>query len=122
MSRTYLGHFHRTSTGRKLFGRPLRTNQHSLVILPEAVVAATPESGDAPLTVQFDDSTGSTAPGAARGVATVGYVFGDGEADGVASDPEHDYTDADTYTAVVTLTDELGYAASDSVEITADTP
>ena len=83
---------------------------------PVAAASATPTSGTAPLTVQFD-ATGSTdADGDAL---TYVWDFGDG---GTASgaQPSHVYTTAGTYTATVTVSDGNGGTDTESLTITVD--
>jgi PKD repeat protein len=81
---------------------------------PVAVAWANPESGEAPLTVQFS-SDGSNDPDG----SIVGYAwdFGDGGSSSDAN-PGHTYTEAGTYNATLTVTDDDGASQSDTVVIT----
>lgn len=80
---------------------------------PVAVASATPTSGTAPLPVSFDGSGSTDADGSIVGWA---WDFGDGATGGGAS-PSHTYDGAGTWTAVLTVTDDRGSTASDSVQI-----
>jgi parallel beta-helix repeat protein len=80
---------------------------------PVAVAAANPESGDAPLTVQFS-SDGSYDPDGA--ITAYAWDFGDGDTSNEAN-PSHIYADAGTYDAVLTVTDDQGATGSTAVVI-----
>ncbi len=79
---------------------------------PDALLDASPESGDAPLTVSFTGS-GSTDDGS---IESYSWDFGDG-ATSTDADPEHTYTAIGTYTAELTVTDDGGATDSASVVI-----
>jgi parallel beta-helix repeat protein len=81
---------------------------------PVAVASANPEGGPAPLTVQFS-SGGSYDPDG----TIVGYAwnFGDGNTSTEAN-PIHTYTDAGTYQATLTVTDDDGATGSDVIAVT----
>ena len=81
---------------------------------PTAVAAANPTSGVAPLTVAFS-SNGSTDPDGT--ITGYSWNFGDGTAVSTAPNPSHVYTSAGTFTAVLTVTDNSGLTASNSVQI-----
>jgi len=81
---------------------------------PVAVATANPQSGDAPLIVQFN-SDGSYDPDG--GINAFDWDFGDGNTSNAAN-PSHTYTDAGTFTAVLTVTDDQG--ATDSATVTID--
>ena len=81
---------------------------------PVAVAAANPTSGVAPLGVSFD-GTGSHDPDGS--IASYGWDFGDGAA-GTGATPRHTYQNAGSYTAVLTVTDNLGATGTNSVGIT----
>ncbi len=83
------------------------TNQN-----PIAVIAATPDSGEAPLEVSFTGS-GSTDN---IGVASYAWDFGDGNTS-TDADPTHIYTEPGNYTAELTVTDTEGATATASVLI-----
>ena len=63
---------------------------------------ATPESGAAPLEVQFS-SAGSTDPDGT--IASYSWDFGDGSPLETTADATHTYAAAGTYTATLTVTD-----------------
>jgi PKD repeat protein len=80
-----------------------------------ATTAASPKTGNAPLSVSFTGSaTGGTAP------YSYSWAFGDGSTS-TAQNPSHTYSSAGTYTATLTVTDSSSPAktASSSVTITA---
>jgi PKD repeat protein len=80
---------------------------------PVAVAAANPQSGDAPLTVQFN-SDGSYDPDGT--IATIVWDFGDGGTSNEAN-PSHTYANSGTYNVVLTVTDDQGAAGSATVTI-----
>ena len=82
---------------------------------PVAVATAVPQSGAAPLTVDFD-ATGSNDPDGS--IVSWAWTFGDGTS-GTGSTVEHVYTAAGTYTATVTVTDDGGATDTASVLVTA---
>src|SRR5579863_817706 len=81
---------------------------------PVAVAVATPASGNAPLAVAFD-GTGSRDPDGS--IASYGWNFGDGNT-GSGATTSHTYQNAGSYTAVLTVTDNLGATGTNSVGIT----
>lgn len=81
---------------------------------PTAVAEADPTSGTAPLDVQFTGSNSTDSDGT---ITSYAWDFGDGTSASIA-DPSHTYTDAGTYTATLTVTDDDGATGSDSIEIT----
>ncbi|HEX5736714.1 MAG TPA: PKD domain-containing protein [Blastocatellia bacterium] len=80
---------------------------------PSVSASATPTSGSAPLTVSF--ATSASDPDGF--IATYHWDFGDGESSTQAA-PSHLYQSAGTFTARVTVTDNGGATASNSVTIT----
>lgn len=83
---------------------------------PEAVATATPDSGHAPLTVQFD-GTGSTDPEG----AALSYEWdfdNDGTADATGATAEHTFTDNGVYDARLTVTDPDGKTGTTTIPIT----
>jgi PKD repeat protein len=84
---------------------------------PVATASATPMSGVAPLTVGFDGSASYDPDGS---IASYGWDFGDGSTASGAT-PSHTYTNAGSYTATLTVTDNTGATAAASVAITAST-
>ncbi len=83
---------------------------------PVAVATASPESGDAPLDVSLDGSGSSDPDGS---VAAHAWDFGDGESTTGAS-VTHTFSDPGTYTVTLTVTDDVGATASDTVTVTVD--
>lgn len=85
---------------------------------PTAVAAASPLTGDSPLTVNFDSSGSADSDGT---IATYAWVFGDG-ARSTQRNPSHTYNNAGNYTAVLTVTDDRGATDTASVDITVTGP
>jgi len=85
--------------------------------LPVAAASATPTSGIVPLTVSFS-SAGSSDPDGS--IASYSWNFGDGSAVSTAASPSHVYTQAGTFTAVLTVTDNRGGTGAAQVGITAN--
>jgi len=82
-------------------------------IPPTASFTASPSSGDAPLTVEFDASASSDPDGT---VISYEWTFGDGEhVSGVTA--THVYTNPGSYTAVLTVTDDDGSSDFESHSI-----
>jgi len=78
-----------------------------------ASASASPESGFIPLTIEFTGSAvGGTLP------YSFHWEFGDGAASDIQN-PSHAYSQAGTYTAVLTLTDDQGRTDTASVLISA---
>jgi len=85
---------------------------------PVAGISATPTSGLGPLTVSFNGSSSSDADGT---IASYAWDFGDSTgASGVTA--SHTYNTAGTYTARLTVTDDDGATASNTVVITVTAP
>ena len=85
---------------------------------PTAAISATTTNGVAPLVVPFDGSGSSDADGSIAGYS---WNFGDGNfASGIST--SHTYTNAGTFTAVLTVIDDDGAMDSASVAITVDEP
>ena len=84
---------------------------------PIALASADQTSGTAPLTINFY-STGSYDPDEPYGMIT-GYSwdFGDGNGS-TAANPSHTYGTAGSFTATLTVTDNLGDTDTDTVTIT----
>ncbi len=83
-------------------------------IRPVAVASASPLSGNAPLLVQFDGSGSSDLDGS---IVSYNWNFGDGSS-GLGDISSHTYMAAGTYTAILTVTDNMGASDQDSVVIT----
>jgi PKD repeat protein len=81
---------------------------------PVAVVSANAIKGTAPLTVDFS-SAGSSDPDGS--LTSRLWTFGDGGTSTLAN-PSHTYANRGAYTALLTVTDNLGATASASVNIT----
>jgi PKD repeat protein len=84
---------------------------------PVAVASADPESGDAPLTVQFSGD-GSYDPDGA--IVAYAWDFGDGGTS-TGANPSYTYANAGTYPATLTVTDDDGAtdAAQTTIQVTA---
>jgi len=80
---------------------------------PVAVATASPQSGDAPLTVQFNSDSSYDPDGT---VATFAWDFGDGGTSSAAN-PSYTYVNAGTYNAILTVTDDQGATGSATVTI-----
>ena len=85
---------------------------------PTAVASADVTSGTAPLVVNFTGSGSSDSDGTIVGYA---WTFGDG-ATSTTANPSHSYTAAGTYVATLTVTDNEGATATDSVTLTVTEP
>ena len=81
---------------------------------PTAVAGASPTSGRFPLDVAFNSSGSSDIDGT---IVAQAWDFGDGNTS-TAANPSHIYTTPGTYTAELTVTDNLGATATDTVAIT----
>ncbi len=85
---------------------------------PVAMASASPADGDVPLTVNFS-SAGSTDPDGA--LAAYLWDFGDGGASTEAN-PSHIYTTGGPFVATLTLTDDGGATATQTVLVKAVNP
>jgi PKD repeat protein len=72
---------------------------------PKASFTATPVSGKAPLTVQFDASASSDAEGP---IEQYRWNFKDGSAAGSGAKPSHKFTKVGNYNVELTVTDKAG--------------
>lgn len=81
---------------------------------PNAVISASPTSGEAPLTVNFSGS-GSTDDGT---ISSYSWNFGDGSATSSNLAPSHVYSTAGTFGATLMVTDNEGQTDSASTTIT----
>ena len=81
---------------------------------PVASASATPQNGDAPLTVQFsgDDSTDPD-----NDPLTYSWDFGDGSTPSTGANPQHTYDSDGTYVASLTVSDGQGGFDTDTVTI-----
>jgi PKD repeat protein len=85
---------------------------------PIAVADADVVSGEAPLTVNFFGSSSTDADGS---ISSAGWTFGDGSSAG-SLDTSHTYTSAGSYTATLTVTDNLGDTDTASIAIEISAP
>ena len=85
---------------------------------PTAVLNATPTTGPAPLTVQFDSSGSNSESGS----ITEEYDFGNGIRAGPGASVRHTYQEPGVYEATVTIRGSDGETATDSVTITVGEP
>ncbi|MCZ6793942.1 MAG: PKD domain-containing protein, partial [Planctomycetota bacterium] len=83
-------------------------------LTPTAVAGATPDSGDAPLLVDFDGSRSSDPEG---GPLTFEWDFADGSPLSTEQDPQHTYLLDGIYEAKLTVTDDAGLSSADSVQV-----
>jgi PKD repeat protein len=83
---------------------------------PIARISASPTSGNIPLKVNFDGSASSDSDGS---IIAYNWNFGDGST-GTGQTAAHTYSNAGTYQAALTVTDNLGATGSSSVTITAN--
>ena len=82
---------------------------------PVAIANASPTSGTAPLTVQFD-SAGSL-PGTGSGL-TFSWNFGDGSPTGSGASTSHVYETPGSYSATLTMTNSFGSSTAPPISIT----
>jgi PKD repeat protein len=85
---------------------------------PTAAASASPVSGTAPLTVGFD-SSGSADPDGV--IVSTEWTFGDGSTSSLPA-PAHVFTEPGDYAVILTVTDNDGLTATDSVLISASAP
>ena len=85
---------------------------------PTAVLTATPTSGTAPLSVNFDGS-GSYDPDAGDTIASYTFDFGDGSAAVTQSTAtiSHTYNAANTYGAHLSVTDSHGLQSTNTAQV-----
>ena len=94
-------------------------NQVQVNLPPNAVLTG-PTSGDTGVALTFDGSSSADNDGA---IVDYTFDFGDGTVLSAASSVEsHSWTSAGTYTVVLTVTDDDGATASDSVTVTITDP
>ena len=82
---------------------------------PVAVINATPTSGPAPLTVQFDGSQSYDPMG---GTLQYGWNFGDGSISTAGPTGSHTYTFADSFVAMLTVVSSSGMNDNATIQIT----
>ena len=99
-------------------GNYLITGNLVPAVAPIAVASATPASGLIPLTVNFS-SAGSNDPDGT--IVSYAWDFGNG-ATSTAANPSYVYTIAGSYTATLTVTDNMGITTPTTVAITASAP
>jgi PKD repeat protein len=85
---------------------------------PTAALSATPTSGEAPLTVNFNASASSDIDG--DSIGSYRFNFGDGSPDVNQSTPSvgHTYTSSGYYTATVVVTDPQGATSTNAAAAT----
>ncbi|WP_051765090.1 PQQ-dependent sugar dehydrogenase [Saccharothrix syringae] len=89
---------------------------------PTAVATATPQSGAAPLTVQFS-GTGSTDPDPGDVLGYAWDLDGDGQYDdSTSATPTHTYTTQATVTVGLRVTDQAGASGTATVTVTVGAP
>lgn len=89
---------------------------------PTAVATATPQSGPAPLTVQFS-GTGSTDPDPGDTLSYAWDLDGDGQYDdSTSATPTRTYTAQATITVGLRVTDQVGASGTDTVTVTVGAP
>ena len=86
---------------------------------PTAVATASVLTGDAPLTVDFDGTDSSDPDGTIAGYF---WHFGDGDATDTDDAPSHEFEAVGTYLVTLTVTDDDGNRASDTLIIEVDEP
>ncbi|MFO7956539.1 MAG: PKD domain-containing protein [Candidatus Brocadiia bacterium] len=85
---------------------------------PTASASATPTSGTTPLEVNFDGSASSDGDGT---ITQYTWDFADGST-GSGATVSHIYSEAGTYNATLTVVDDYGTSASDTVTLTVEAP
>jgi PKD repeat protein len=80
---------------------------------PTAVASANPTSGTAPLAVIFSSAGSSDSDGS---IAAYAWNFGDGGSS-TSANPSHTYATAGNYSAVLTVTDNLGATGNSTVSV-----
>lgn len=86
---------------------------------PAASFNATPSSGTAPLTVQFDASASSDSDGS---IASYSWNFGDSSAAGAGVTTSHAFQATGTYVVTLTVTDNRGATATTTRQILISPP
>jgi PKD repeat protein len=82
---------------------------------PVAKASATPTSGVAPLTVAFSSAGSSDSDGS---IVSYSWDFGDDTATRSSASPAHTYQNAGSFTAVLTVTDNLGAKGTANASVT----
>lgn len=86
---------------------------------PAASFTATPASGAAPLTVQFDASASADSDGS---IASYGWNFGDSSTAGSGVNTSHDFQATGTYIVALTVTDNSGATATTTRQVSVGPP
>jgi PKD repeat protein len=85
---------------------------------PLAQISATPDTGEAPLIVQFNSSGSSDPDGS---VVAYSWDFGDGNSSNLAN-PSYTYNTAGVYQVTLTVVDDRGATGSASLTVTVSDP
>lgn len=85
---------------------------------PVAVAAAIPDGGDTPLSVIFSSAGSTDLDGT---IASYAWDFGDGTTSS-SPNPQHTYTSAGNYVAILTVTDNFGTSTSNTVALEVTAP
>lgn len=86
---------------------------------PVAVAGASHTSGIVPLTTTFSSTGSSDSDGS---IASYEWDFGDGTATSTSASPSHEYTEAGTYNARLTVTDNVGATSSATITVIVTNP
>ena len=87
-------------------------------IAPNAIISTNVNTGNAPLSVNFDGTASNDPDGT---IVSYAWDFGDGNTAAGAT-TSYTYTTPGTYTAILTVTDNAGDSSSDSQTITVNSP
>lgn len=92
-----------------LVGCPAFVNQ-----TPIAIIGANPQSGEAPLNVQFDGSSSFDPDGT---IILFEWDFNDGSAPATGQSPSHKFDNSGTFNVLLTVTDNFGKQDTGSLQI-----
>lgn len=88
--------------------------QAPLALVPIAIIAASPTTGECPLTVSFDGSQSSDPDGT---IVSFAWNFGDGTTQSGSATVTHTFVNPGTFTVTLTVTDNQGQIGKDKVLI-----